>query len=60
MIRKGENHPLAKLTAKDVREIRRTYAETNSITLKDLSEKYDITKSQIWRIVNGFSWQEVD
>ena len=58
MYRKGEEHPNAKLTADDVREIRRLYA-TTYITQVELCKRYGISKSQIGRIVNNWCWESV-
>ena len=56
MILSGELHPRSKLKEKDVKEIRRLYAETD-ITLLALSEKFKVGKTQIWRILNNHSWK---
>jgi len=52
---KGEDNPSAKLDIETVKEIRNYHIE-NSISLSELAIKYNISKSQAQRIINGASW----
>lgn len=52
----GENHPLARLTADDVREIRSAYGRVPS---GKLAEKYGIIRSHLWAIANRKAWRSV-
>lgn len=52
---KGEQHPEAKLTDENVKEIRKAYREGN-ITQKELGKRYGVTQASICRILNGHSW----
>ena len=56
--RRGENHALSKLTAQDVREIRRLYA-THDHTLAELGERFGVSFSCISCIVNRKSWKHI-
>lgn len=51
--RRGENHPLAKLTAGEVGEIK---ALRGRIRQQVLAERYGVTQSMISRIQNGVRW----
>ena len=55
----GEGHGEAKLTAEDVFEIRRRYAEEN-VNQYDLADEYPVSQGQIGRIVRGEVWTELD
>ena len=55
--RKGEGHPLAKLTELDVRWIR--YLEKAGISRKDLAEVYSICGSNVSAIVTRRSWGHI-
>ena len=48
--RRGEGHPLAKLSKQDVDDIRAAYR--NGVLGKDLAVRYGVARSQISRIVN--------
>jgi len=50
----GENHPMAKLTEKAVREIRRTLPGT-----RGLAQKYGVDRSLIKQIRSGKGWGHV-
>ena len=55
----GERHPNARLTAKQVLEIRRRYAEGN-VTQRELADEYGIaTQSHISNIIHGHSWKHL-
>jgi hypothetical protein len=58
MMKRGEAHPLAKLTAEKVAEIRRRYAEGN-ITLYQLAGIYGIANQNVSKIVNRLTWKHV-
>jgi hypothetical protein len=55
---RGEAHVNAKLTADDVREIRRRYAE-GGVAYKQLAEAFAVTASVIGLIVRRKSWRHV-
>jgi predicted DNA binding protein len=54
----GEIHPLAKLTAAQVRTIRQTY-EPGRVTMFDLAERYGVSKQAISSIINRLSWHHL-
>lgn len=54
---RGERHGRARLSAEDVAEIRRCYAAREQ-TQRDLSRRYGVTQSHIWRIIHHESWDE--
>ena len=54
----GEDVTQAKITAKDVMEIRRRYA-TGCETIRSLARCYPVGRSQVHRIVNHVKWKRV-
>lgn len=54
----GEANPSAKLTERDVREIR-ALATVNGVTLADIASKYGVTRQHVSAVVNGESWSHV-
>ena len=54
---KGEDHQDAKLTEKDVIEIRRLLRE--GIKGNEVAEKFDVTESHVSRIKNGQKWKHI-
>jgi len=52
-----ENHGMAKLTNKEVQEIRKKY-NTGKYLQKDLAEKYDVTQVQISQVVRNIHWND--
>ena len=54
----GVKHPRAKITEKDVLEIRRLYS-TGEYRYIDLADKYPVGRSQIANIVCGLEWNHV-
>jgi len=54
----GARHPSAKLSEKDVRDIRRQYAR-RGCTLDNLAERYSITKGHIRQIIQRKAWKSV-
>jgi ribosome-binding protein aMBF1 (putative translation factor) len=50
---KGENHGLAKMSVAKVRELRRL---ASTQTTKQLMDKFEISKSTVYRIKNGTLW----
>lgn len=56
--RNGEINGRSKLTWKQVREIRFLF-ETKSQTVKELIQTFEISESQIRRIINNETWREV-
>jgi hypothetical protein len=53
----GERNPNRKLSRKIVDEIRRLYKETVT-THRQLAKKFNLSKSQITRIINKHQWKE--
>ena len=51
----GEDHPLHKLTAGAVAEIRGCYLPGH-ITMAELAELYDVSIQTISRILSGHTW----
>ena len=56
-VARGERNSSAKLTGKDVSEIRRYAAE--GVTQKSIAKKYSVSKSSIYRIVKRERWSHV-
>ena len=54
---RGELNPSARLTADQVREIVRLYADGE--TLKELARTYGVRSETIRRIVRGMTWREI-
>lgn len=55
---RGETHGTAKLSAKQVVEIRRQYF-VNGVPLQTLAEKFNMHFSQIWHIVRRVQWDHL-
>lgn len=51
----GDASPVAKLTSEQVEEIRKRYAVIKNII--KIAVEFSISKSQVWNIVSGKSWQ---
>ena len=49
---KGQNHPLAKLTMKQIYEIR----AIKDMKQVDIAKKYNVTQGAISKIVNNIRW----
>lgn len=56
---KGEQHPNSKLTADDVRELRRRFA-AGGVSLAELAEDYGIKPRHAWCIKERKYWAHVD
>lgn len=56
--KKGETHYAAKLTADQVREIRRRYS-AGGIFMYALAEEYRINQSVVSKIVNNKAWKSI-
>lgn len=54
--KKGENHHGAKLTEKEVLELRRTWA-VGVMSAEGLSNRYGISKAQVYRIIRKERWK---
>lgn len=54
-IQAGENNPKAKLSWKDVSEIRRKYS-SGGISLYQLGLEYNTTKANVWKIIKNKIW----
>lgn len=52
---RGEAHKMAKLTAEQVRQIRRRYAEGEH-NRKALGDEYGVSPYTVWSIVRGHTW----
>ncbi len=55
---RGERHHKAKITAADVRDIRRLYAE--GVSQRTLADRYALAHSNVFAIVTRRSWRHVD
>ena len=53
--KKGESNPMAKLSQKQIIEIRNSYFP-RKVTLKSLSEKFKVSQTAIWKIVKNKGW----
>lgn len=58
MARLGEKHGMSKLTAKQVKQIRKLYA-SQRYTLASLGQRYNVTLHAIWRIVHRKTWKHI-
>jgi ribosomal protein S9 len=56
--RKGEKHPIVKLTETQVREIRIKYAN-GGITYQQLALEYGVSRGAINGIINRKSWSHI-
>ena len=54
---RGENHPRAKLTARQVISIRKQLAAGKTLTA--LAQKYGLTVQNIWHIHHGKTWKRL-
>lgn len=54
----GEKNPAAKITASDVKEIRRLYKTDMSQT--DIARKFGLTQSYISQILRGDRWKQLN
>lgn len=55
---KGEKHPIAKLTKKDIFFVRKMVKE-KKYKQTELAEIYKVNRSTIWRIINNKSWRHI-
>jgi hypothetical protein len=55
--RHGEHHPCSKLTAEDVREIRRLVAA--GVRRSEIADRFGITRNHLVKIASGRSWKRV-
>ena len=53
----GERHPMAKLTAEDVRKIRQL--RSTGQTLERIAQQFGVTWSNVWAIVQKRTWRHV-
>lgn len=51
---KGESHPGAKITERDVFEIRESGER-----LKDIAKKYGLTSKYVWAVKNRITWKHI-
>lgn len=54
---KGENHGMAKLSNKDVREIRKMLSE--KVRIKSIARKFNVTRYCIYKIKIKATWKEL-
>jgi hypothetical protein len=54
---KGDAHPMHKLTAEEVAEIRSEYASMEHKNQSALARKYGVSQGQIWSILNNRNWR---
>lgn len=57
-IRKGEAHPVARLTPAKVIEIRARY-ERDGVSLRQLAVEYGISDTGVWKVVKRETWAHV-
>lgn len=55
--RRGSEHPLAKLSQKDVDTMRRRYAIGN-VSYRELAEEYHVSKQLVYRIMKRKNWAD--
>jgi hypothetical protein len=55
---RGEAHPRAKLTAEQVREIRR-YWDTKTDTLYRMARRYGVSLDTVWKAAHRMTWRHV-
>ena len=55
---RGESNPNAKLTGAIVRKSRKEYKQGN-VTLRDLAEKYNVSKDTMHRAIIGKTWKYI-
>lgn len=55
---RGERNAKAKLTNKDVENIKEEFL-ASSVTVKELSDRFKVSESSIYRILNGTSFKEI-
>ena len=56
----GMQHPNARLTEDDVREIRRLYFSDKKITQQQIADQYGVSQAHIGKIINGIRWTCVE
>lgn len=56
--RKGEESAVAKLTADDVRKIRRLRLE-HGISLQRIADEFGVSRSSVTNIISGYTWRTV-
>ena len=56
---KDGDHKLTKSTKEEVIEMRRMY-DTGDYVLRELSEKFEISISVVWKIINRKTWKHID
>jgi DNA invertase Pin-like site-specific DNA recombinase len=54
---KGENHGQAKLSNKDVLEIRKLLSE--KVRVKAISIKFNVCRCTVWKIKKKITWKEL-
>ena len=56
---RDENHKLTKATREQVIEMRKMY-DSGDYVLRELSDKFSMSISVIWKIVNRKTWKHID
>ena len=54
----GQDHPNAKLTAKQVLQIRKLYA-TGKFQQKDLAARFNVSRASLRKVVSKESWRHL-
>ena len=54
----GEKHPHSKLSAQDVKDIRRQY-DAGAVTYRELAQQYGVGCSTISDILNHKTWRSI-
>jgi hypothetical protein len=58
-LRRGVSHPRAKLTERQVKQIRRRYAK-GGITMTQLAEQYGLEKSSVRNLIRRKTWKHLE
>jgi HNH endonuclease len=56
IVRRGDNHPQARLTWEEVRLIKTLYA-TGGYTHRALSDRFGVSRTSVTHIINGKTWK---
>lgn len=59
-VRKGDVHPFAKITSKDVTDIRKAVANGPYGIQRQIAKQYGISQSTVSMIVNHINWKHVE
>lgn len=56
----GENHGRAKLTEKDVIEIREYYSNNKEVKITDLANNYNVIRAVIYDVIKNNTWKYIN